>query len=120
MKTVTKVAEIFSGVLFVFFALSTPHHELPDILGSLIEAFAAFFVAWAFPRRPAASRVALVLAAVVVSTALLRTIFYGFGVPNIDSPAAGFAVLPGALLVVAQLVAAYAVLRHRKPAIQTS
>jgi membrane-bound metal-dependent hydrolase YbcI (DUF457 family) len=116
MKTVTKVAEIISGLLLVLFAFSTRHRELTDILLSLIEAFAAFFVAWAFPSRPAARPVALVLAAAVVSTALLRTIVNGFGVPNIDSPVVGFALLPGALLVLAQLVAAYAVLRHRKPA----
>jgi hypothetical protein len=96
--------------------LSTPHWEVGPLLRSTIEALAAFFVAWAFPRRPAASLIALVLAVVVVATALLRTIVNGFGVPHMDSPVVGLALLPGALLVVAQLVAAYAVLRHRKPA----
>ncbi len=116
MTKLAKVAELLSGLLLLLLALATPHWEGGPVLRSTIEALAAFFVAWSFPRRPAASLVAFVLAAVVVATALFRTIVDGFGVTHIDSPVVGFAFFPLAFLVVAQLVAAYAVWRHRKAA----
>ena len=115
MKTVTKVTEILSGLLLLLFAFN-PHVGLIVILLSLIEALAAFFVAWAFPRRPAAFLIALVLAAAVVLPAVVGTILHGIEVTHLDSPVAGFAFLPNALLVIAQVVAAYAVLRHRSAA----
>jgi hypothetical protein len=114
MTTVTKVAELLSGLVLVLLALSTPHWELVPLLRSTIEALAAFFVAWSFPRRPAASVVALVLAALVVAPVVVLTIARGIDVPRLDSPVVGFAFFPVAFLVVAQLVAAYSVLRHRK------
>jgi hypothetical protein len=115
MKTVTKVTEILSGLLLLLFAFN-PHRGLSVVLLSLIEALAAFYVAWAFPRRPAAFVVALILAAVVIIPAVVRTILHGIEVTHIDSPVAGFAFLPNALLVIAQIIAAYAVIRHRSAA----
>lgn len=114
MKTATKVAELLSGLLLVLFALSTPHWELRPVLLSVIEALAAFFVAWSFPKRPSASVVAVALATVIVASAVWQTITNGIDVPHMDSPVVGFAFFPLAFLVAAQLVAAYAVLRHRK------
>jgi fumarate reductase subunit D len=113
MKTVIKGTEILSGLLLLLFGFFNPHGELSVRIQSSIEALAAFFVAWAFPRRPAAFVVALVLAAVVVIPAVVRTILHGIEVTHIDSPVAGFAFFPNALLVIAQVIAAYAVLRRR-------
>jgi len=117
MIRVTKVAEFLSGLLLLFFAVTTPHWELLPLFLAMIEGFAALFVAGAFPRRPTASVVAFALAAMVVAPVVFRAFANGLEVPQMDSPVVGFAFLPVAVLVVAQLVAAataYSVLRHLK------
>jgi hypothetical protein len=103
MTTITKFAEALSGLLLLSSAWRYAHHGV-NVTLLVIEAIAAFAVAWTFPRKMPASIVALGLAVAVVGPILYQVLTSGI-MPGIDSPVVGFAFLPAALLVLVQLIA---------------